>query len=320
MARHLDHRFKLRQLRIANAIDSQGSITAASRLLGLSQPALTKSLHELESAVGLQLYVRHPRGVEPTAAGQAVIRSARHILAELRRLDEELDSLSAPGARRISVGTNSAAAASVLPHILVQLRQASPDMQVIVTEGDDETLLAALGAAVVDVVLGDLPPGGERDGLVREVVHEDHVVMVARADHPLFATDPTLAMIERYDLIVPPLGRPIGSRIQAMLPGLPHFSPRIVQSTSIGFAREMLRFTDAIVLGSRLMLSADVQQGNLRVVPIDLGLAPMPFGVTRRDDGAPSPTLDRFLDALRAAVSLLTCEQPPSSGETPGST
>src|SRR4051812_14627724 len=119
--RYLDQRLRLQLLRTVDAIDTHRSLLKASASLGLTQPALTKSLQELEETVQLRLFDRHPRGVRPTEAGVAFVASARRILAELRRLDEDLDLLSVPGGGSVALGTLPVAAAGVLPGALARL-------------------------------------------------------------------------------------------------------------------------------------------------------------------------------------------------------
>ena len=91
--RYLDQRLRLGLLRAVDAVATHGSLLKAATALGISQPALSKSLHELEELLQASLFHRHARGVRPTAAGLVFLRSARRMLAELRRLDEELDEL-----------------------------------------------------------------------------------------------------------------------------------------------------------------------------------------------------------------------------------
>ena len=111
--RYLDQRLRLNLLRCVDAIDTHGSLLKASAALGLSQPPLTKNLQELEEALQVRLFERLPRGVRATEAGSVFARSARRILAELRRLDEELDLLSAPGGGTVALGALPVAAAGV---------------------------------------------------------------------------------------------------------------------------------------------------------------------------------------------------------------
>ena len=109
--RYLDQRLRFHLLRAVDAIERHSSLLKASVALGVSQPALTKSLHELEDILQVRLFDRHSRGVRPTEAGTVFVRSARRILAELHRLDEDLDLLSSPGGGVVALGALPVAAA-----------------------------------------------------------------------------------------------------------------------------------------------------------------------------------------------------------------
>jgi len=82
--RHLDQRLKVQHFRAVEAIAAHGSLLKAATALSVTQPALSKSVRDVEDILGVKLFERNPRGVAPTAAGIAFIESARRLLAELR--------------------------------------------------------------------------------------------------------------------------------------------------------------------------------------------------------------------------------------------
>jgi LysR family pca operon transcriptional activator len=305
MARHLEQRLKLRQLRIASTIATHGSIGKAARAIGLAQPSVTKSLHDLETSLGLQLFVRSPRGIEPTAAGLVVVEAAERILGELSRLDDALNDHSAVAAGRVAIGTSPAAAASLVPHALAALRGSGGGPCVEITEGESDFLLAALTSGTVDLVIGDLLSTGAPDGLRRRILCEDEAVLVARADHPLFDGEITARAAAAFDLVVPTARRHFGQQTADALSGLPDYRPRILPSTSLGFAREMIRTTNVVALASRLMLSSDLMQGLIRVLPLPLGSARVPFGIVYRSDAALPKPLAGFVRCLRDTLDSL---------------
>ena len=116
--RYLDQRLRLHLLRAAEAVETHGSLVKAAAALGVSQPALTKSLHELEDILQLRLFDRHPRGMRPTEAGAVFVQSARRVLAELHRLDEQLDLVSSSEAGAVTLGALPVTAAGILPGVL----------------------------------------------------------------------------------------------------------------------------------------------------------------------------------------------------------
>ena len=128
--RYLDQRLRLHHLRAVDAIQTHRSLLKASAALGLSQPALSRSLQEFEELLQIRVFERHSRGVVLTEAGTVVIESARRVLAELRRLDEELDLFSQPGGGTVALGALPVAAAGVLPGVLTRLKQNQPDLRV----------------------------------------------------------------------------------------------------------------------------------------------------------------------------------------------
>ncbi len=185
--RYLDQRLRLQSLRTVDAVDTHRSLLRASASLGLSQPALTKSLQELEEVLQFRLFDRHSRGVRPTEAGVLFVRSARRILAELRRLDEELDLLSVPGGGTVALGALPVAAAGMLPGALTRLKAMHPEMRVRLQQGRTEELLPLLASGEIDLIVGRLYQPPMPDGFGREALWTETISILARADHPLFS-------------------------------------------------------------------------------------------------------------------------------------
>ncbi|HET7757563.1 MAG TPA: LysR family transcriptional regulator, partial [Steroidobacteraceae bacterium] len=115
LERWITRKFRLRHVELIAELYDCGSILKAARRLSLTQPTLTKALRDVESTLGLKLFERSNRGLEPTAYGEIFARHARIVLTQLRHAAEELESLRAGYAGKVSVGTLLAAAASVLP-------------------------------------------------------------------------------------------------------------------------------------------------------------------------------------------------------------
>ncbi len=137
--------------------------------LGVSQPALTKSLHELEAFLQLRLFDRHPRGVHSTEAGTVFVRAARRILSELRPLDEDLDLLSSPGGGALALGALPVAAAGVL----TRLKAAYAALRVRLQQGRTEELLPLLASSELDLIVGRLYDPAVPDGFEREALWTD---------------------------------------------------------------------------------------------------------------------------------------------------
>lgn len=299
--RYLDQRLKLPLLRVADALDAHGSLLKASSALGVGQPALTRSLQELEEIVGTRLFDRHARGVRPTEAGVVVIRLARRVLAELRRADEELDLVGSPEGGTVAIGVLPVAAVGVLPGALIRLKQRHPTIQVRLQQGRTEELLPLLAAREVEMVVGRLYPPATPDGFLREALWEEPISVLARADHPILgsAGPVTRQALARHDLVLPTVSQRVGQEIEQLLSllGLAPSAP--TRSSSYGFIREMLLATDCISVMPRLMMAGDLLRGTLRVVPLPIPAPPRPAGLILPGDAPPSPAAAAFLAALR---------------------
>jgi LysR family pca operon transcriptional activator len=277
--RYLSQRLRLHLLRAADAIEAQRSLLKASAFLGVSQPALTKSLQELEEILQIGLFNRHPRGVRPTEAGTVFVRSARRILAELNRLDEELDELANPGGGTVALGALPVAAAGVLPGVLTRLKAGCPDTRIRMQQGRTEQLLPLLASGEIDLIVGRLYEPIVPDGLLREPLWTEPISILARAGHKLFDQDEvTIEDLRRYELVLPTVTQRVGQEIEHVLSLLGLLPTTSLRSSSYGFIREMLHGSDLLSIMPRLMMVGDLMRGTLRVVPLPVPAPDRPAG------------------------------------------
>jgi LysR family pca operon transcriptional activator len=301
LRRYLDQRLKLHHLRAVEAIVAQRSILKAAAVIGVSQPALTKTLRELEDIVQQRLFDRLPRGVRPTEAGLLLAHTARRILAELHRLDEALDRLTDPEGGTVALGTLPVAATGVLPGALTRLKAAHPGLGVRLEQGRTEELLPKLAAGEIDLIVGRLYEPAIPDGFSREPLWEEPISMLARTNHPVFARRaPTLEELRGYDLVLPTVSQRVGQEIETLLDLLALQPTASFRSSSYGFIREMLHSTDLISVMPRLMMAGDLLRGTLRVVPLPIPAPPRPAGLILPRDRPLPPAGQAFVACLRA--------------------
>ena len=290
MTRRLDHRLKIQHFRCIEAIAASGSLLKASAALGLTQPALSKSLREAEAIVGKALFERHSRGVRLTDAGAAVRDASRRLMAELRRLDETLDGLDRPGLGTLAIGVLPVAASGVLPGVLTRLRAAEPLMRVRMEQGRTEELLPLLAVGEVDLVVGRLYDPLTPDGFAREKLWTEPMSILARAGHPMFAAPHVDAEVLRaYDFVLPTISQRVGQEIDRLLARL-DIEPAIgFRSSSYGFIREMLLGGDGVAIMPKLMMVGDLLRGALKLAPLPIEAPERPAGLIRRRDAALKP-------------------------------
>lgn len=304
MRRHLDQRLKLRHLRAIDAVAAHRSLLRASAALGLSQPAITRSLQDSERVLDTVLFERHARGVTPTEAGEAVWASARRILAEIGRLEEELDRLTSATAGTVALGALPVAAVGLLPAVLAALKSAHPLLQVRLVQGRTEELLPLLAVGELDLIVGRLYVPLAPDGFVREALYDEPISVLARAGHPIFdETDPGIDALRRHDLVLPTMSQLMGQEIERLLDDCHVMPASCLRSSSVGFIRELLHTTDTLTICPRMMMGGDLLRGTLRVVPIVIATAPRPAGVIRNAQRAPPPQAETLVAQLRSYLA-----------------
>ncbi|MEQ9335302.1 LysR substrate-binding domain-containing protein [Thalassobaculum sp.] len=317
MRRYLDQRLKLPLLRAADVIAQHGSISKASKALGVSQPALTKSLRELEDILQTRLFERHSRGVRITAAGERVLRSSRKVLAELSRLEDTLDELSSPEGWAVAVGALPVAANGVLPGVLARLKDQHPGIRLRLQEGRTEDLLPLLDAGELDVIVGRLYAPPVPDGFAREPLWSEPISLLARAGHPILGQQPvTAAAIAGCELVLPTITQRVGQDIAHFLARLDLAPVRPLRSNSYGFIREMLHSTDMLSAMPRLMMVGDLLRGTLRVVPLAIAAPDRPAGLILARDRPLTPPAQAFATVLRDYIADLARRGlvPPPAG------
>lgn len=306
--RKLDQLLKFRQLRLVDALARHASLTRAAATLGLTQPALTKLLRELEEVIGEPLFERHARGLRPTAVGQIVIRYAQGALAELHRLEDELDLAGAPGQpAMVVVGALPVAAVGVLPDAVLRARAAYPHLQIRIVEGRTEALAAQLDSGEVDLVMGRLYPPEIPDHLHREQLYAEPISVLARIGHPLERLRrPRAKDLAAYDLVLPTFSQRVTHDIEqfmaaaGLVPG-----PGAIRSTSRGFIREMVLQSDMLTIMPSLVMRGELLRRQAWVVPLPEPVLARPGGVITNPHRGVTPAARLMIDLIRETVAAL---------------
>jgi DNA-binding transcriptional LysR family regulator len=206
-----------RHIGLVRAIASRGSISAAARELGLTQPALTKILSRVEDNVGGRLFERRARGVTMTATGRLFLERMERIDREMRFLMADVRSLETGLSGRVAVGVGQFWIGHIVPRVVGRLRREAPDVQVQILTGTRDQLLGLLQRGEVDLMLGrfgaDLPAT-----LVAEPVATVQLYVTVRAGHPLArrGRPVTPADLLDYPWVLPPSADPTAIHMAAM--------------------------------------------------------------------------------------------------------
>src|SRR5256714_7558320 len=175
---------EIRQLKAFVAIAESGTFTAAAHLVHVTQAAISMQIRQLETEVGVRLFVRAPRRVILTEAGEKLLERAQVILREHDSALHELAALTGAEKGRVRIGTASAmVSGEPLPRILKQLRANHPGVETSVRSGTSEELVQRLLSGGLDVAFVSLPVDAR--GVQTELLNEDYLVAIASPRHPM---------------------------------------------------------------------------------------------------------------------------------------
>lgn len=173
-----------RRLKHFLAIYDLKSIGQAAEKVFLTQPALSKSLRQLEEDLKVKLFDRTPLGVVPTVYGDALAQHARVIRSEMRHAETEISNLRGAVKGHVTVGVGPSIAASLMPLATEKLRKAKPGIRFTITEGLVDVLLPALRRGELDLAVGAWPRPADSD-ISAETLLRDRVCVIAGPKHPL---------------------------------------------------------------------------------------------------------------------------------------
>jgi len=175
---------EIRQLRAFVAIAESGTFTAGALRVHVTQAAISMQIRQLETEIGAKVFVRAPRHVILTEAGEQLLRRARHILREHDAALDEIAELAGAERGRLRIGSASAMVLTEqLPSILKELRKQHPAADIAVTSGTSEVLVDQILAGEVDIAFVSLPV--DVRGIKTERLSEDQLVAIASPRHKL---------------------------------------------------------------------------------------------------------------------------------------
>lgn len=295
----MDRRIKFRHLDTLSAIARNKSLKGAAEQLGLSQPAVSKTLRELEEITGVSLMDRDRSGIRLTPQGKVFLQFAEQSTAALRHGLHSVRGGVGAG-RAVRIGALPTVAGTLLPRALKQLDAGA---LIELDEGPHTSLTARLRSGELDMTVGRLGSPTSMQGLAFRQLHTEEVVFVARADSP--ARDIRhFAELEPHTVLYPPQDsaiRPLVARL-LIAAGVPLFSRRI-ESAAASFGRAMVLDDPGLVwVISRGVVARDLDDGTMVCLPLDTSATEGAVGIMTRADEEPSTEARLVISALVAAA------------------
>jgi molybdate transport repressor ModE-like protein len=299
----------VRRLQVLRAVAREGSLSAAARALGYTQPAISHHVARLEEEVGTALLTRLGRGVRLTDAGAALVAHADAVLARLDAAEEEVAAIAGLRSGRVRLAAFPSASATLVAGALARLRAAHPGVAVLFEEAEPEDALPLLRTGELDVVLAfTYPAVGVRDGRDLDAVAllHDPTHAVLPAGHPAAGPGAPVALAGlAQDTWIAGCVR--CRRHLVHLAGEQGFAPRVDFATDDHLTVQSLV---AAGLGVSLLPALALRSAlrdDVAVRPVAGGAGRAVEAVLPAAERRP-PAVTAFVAALRAAAGALAAE------------
>ena len=280
-----------RGMRVFVALTEQHHMPSVAEGIGISQPAVSMAIRQLEDSIGIRLFERTARGMIPTEAGLALALRLKRALAELRHAVADIAALRGVTQGLITVGALPLGRTRLLPESIAGVVAAHPGLRVATIEGSFETLAANLRAGDIDFILGAVRPADYASDLSVLPLAEDELAIVARREHPWAARQRIApADLARARWVLPRANTPNRILFERALAqrGLPQ-PDLVVETSDLAVLRGVLVNSDLLTAISPRQLSYELRAGLLQVLPFPLPDTRRVIGVTQRTDSVPSP-------------------------------
>ncbi|MEQ8343829.1 MAG: LysR family transcriptional regulator [Marinovum algicola] len=288
---------KLQHVEMLLAIEQAGSIRAASKRLGKTQPAVTKALRQAETELGAAIFKRAPSGVAVTEDGKQILRRAGIIQAELRKMQEEVEQRRGDGTGRLNVTVSPLAASRIIGGTIRRFRRRFPKVRVQITGGHEPMAFGPVRDGLVDFVIGPEPREADAAGLsVAHLVETPISVIASTASR--WAGETRLEAIAAADWLMigtykrlPYLQRHFISR------GLPPPDP-MVTSDSITSILAMVEDGDFLCTFPGLLIDRVCAKWRICALDLDESLQASRIALVTASERPPTPAMQYFADCV----------------------
>ena len=305
MSQHIESRIKLRHLSCFIEVARLRSMGNAAEALHVSQPAVSKTIQELELLLGGSLFDRSKRKLLLTPLGEMFHRYAATSLAALRQGIDVARGGHEAGVLRI--GALPTVSARILPGAVEAFTAGGAGARTRIITGPNDYLLTLLRTGDVDLVIGRMAEPDAMAGLSFEHLYSEQVLLVVRPGHPLLSEGAfSLTMIERYQILMPTPDSVIRRPVDRLL--LAHGITELrdeVETVSNAFGRTYIRQTNAVWIISEGVVANDLAEGQLARLPVDTSETKGPVGFTTRTQTIPTVAASSLIQCVRDVAGRL---------------
>jgi len=306
----IQRRISLRDLRVLLAVVQTGSMGRAARQLATSQPAISRSISDLEHTVGVRLLDRTRQGVEPTPYGRALVARGRAILDELGQGIREIEFIADPTSGHLRIGASIAVTVGFVAPIIDRLSRRSPRLTFDVLSVDTAVALRALSAREVDLLIVHLASPLNDEHMQVDVLHDDPHVVVAAANNPwVRRRKVTLADLMEESWVLPRPDAPYGSVVSEAFRACGLGLPKTIVTGLLPVRSMLLATGRYLSMIPSVVLSNPMSRQTLRTVAVNLPTTPRPLALITLKDRFLAPGAQTFIESARVAARSLEMQR-----------
>ncbi|WP_447334531.1 LysR substrate-binding domain-containing protein [Klebsiella quasipneumoniae] len=296
-------RIRLRHLHTFVAVAQQGTLGRAAETLNLSQPALSKTLNELEQLTGTRLFERGRLGAQLTLVGEQFLTHAVKVLDALNSAGQALNRKEGLNNDIVRIGALPTAALGILPTVISQFHKQQKDITLQVATMNNTMLLAGLKSGEIDIGIGRMSDPELMSGLHYELLFLESLKLVVRPGHPLLQETVTLSRVMEWPVVVSPKGTVPRQNAEALLQSQGCKMPAgCIETLSASLSRQLTVDFDYVWFVPSGAVKDDLRRGVLTALPIATQGAGEPIGILTRVDATLTPGTQTLLSAIRKSM------------------
>ena len=298
-------RIRLRHLHTFVAVAQQGTLGRAAETLNLSQPALSKTLNELEQLTGTRLFERGRLGAQLTVPGEQFLTHAVKVLDALNTAGQALNRKEDASADVVRVGALPTAALGILPAAIGRFHQQQKSTSLQVATMNNTMLLAGLKSGDIDLGIGRMSDPELMGGLNYELLFLESLKLVVRPGHPLLQETITLSRVMEWPVVVSPKGTVPRQNAEALLQSQGCKMPAgCIETLSASLSRQLTVDYDYVWFVPSGAVKEDLRQATLVSLPVPTQSAGEPIGILTRVDIPLSTGAQMLIAAIRKSMPL----------------
>lgn len=298
-------RIRLRHLHTFVAVAQQGTLGRAAETLNLSQPALSKTLNELEQLTGTRLFERGRLGAQLTVPGEQFLTHAVKVLDALNTAGQALNRKEDASADVVRVGALPTAALGILPAAIGRFHQQQKSTSLQVATMNNTMLLAGLKSGEIDLGIGRMSDPELMGGLNYELLFLESLKLVVRPGHPLLQETITLSRVMEWPVVVSPKGTVPRQNAEALLQSQGCKMPAgCIETLSASLSRQLTVDYDYVWFVPSGAVKEDLRQATLVSLPVPTQSAGEPIGILTRVDIPLSTGAQMLIAEIRKSMPL----------------